>query len=52
MRHDHIALGLTDKTAFIEQVISPISESVGEQMIKEAVYFTESPQTKLTFRKT
>ena len=31
-------------TTFIEQVTSPISELVGEQMIKEAVYFTESPE--------
>ena len=31
-------------TTFIKQVTSPISELVGEQMIKEAVYFTESPE--------
>ena len=31
-------------TTFIKQVTSPILQLVGEQMIKEAVYFTESPE--------
>ena len=31
-------------TTFIKQVTSPILELVGEQIIKEAVYFTESPE--------
>ena len=31
-------------TTFIKQVTSSILELVGEQMIKEAMYFTESPE--------
>lgn len=38
------AMRRISSTTFIEQVTSSISELVGEQMIKEAVYFTESPE--------
>ena len=31
-------------TTFIKQVTSSILELVGEQIIKEAIYFTESPE--------